>query len=334
MKKLSAILILLVLGAVAFSLCSYSVSEQEQVIITQFGKPVGEPIKEAGLKFKLPFVQTVNRIEKRVLEWDGIPNEMPTKDKTYIVVDTFGRWKISDPKQYFLRLGDERRAQSRLDDILGSETRNVIANNNLIEIVRTTKDREPDQDEALVAAGAEMSVLPDIRRGREDLQKEIFERAIGKLDEFGIELLDLRVKRINYNNDVSRTIYQRMISERQQIAERFRSEGAGEAAKILGRSQKEVSKIDSEAYKEVQAIRGAADAKATQIYAEAYNQSPAASEFYGFVKTLETYESLLDSDSTLILSTDSELFGLLKGSDAGKAPQPRRPAPVSNDPFD
>jgi len=290
----------------------YIVRETDQVIITQFGKPVGDPITEAGLHWKTPFIQDINRFEKRILEWDGRPNEMPTKDKTYIIVNTFGRWKISDVKQYFLRLRDERSALSRIDDILGSETRNAIAKNELIEVIRTTKDRQPNQDATLADAPGNIGVLYPIVTGRAAIEKQILNEAAVKLAGFGIELLDVRFKRINYNESVRRRIYDRMISERQQIAERFRSEGAGEAAKIAGRSERDLQEIESEAYRTIQEIRGKADAQATEIYANAYNQSEAASEYYGFVKTLETYESMLNEDASLILTTDSDIFKYLK----------------------
>jgi membrane protease subunit HflC len=303
-----------VLMVLLFSI-TYTVAETEQVIITQFGKPVGEPISDAGLHFKLPYVQEVNRIEKRILGWDGRPNEMPTKDKTYIVVDTFGRWKINDAKQYFLRLRDERSAQSRLDDILGSETRNAIAKHELIEVIRTTKDRQPVRDETIVDAPGNIGILYRIDKGRAKIEQEIFEKAAGKLTDFGIELLDVRFKRVNYNQSVVQRIYDRMSSERKQIAERFRSEGAGEAAIIIGRKEKDLLEIESEAYKKVQTIRGVADAKATEIYAQAYNQSEDSVAFYAFVNTMETYEEMLDEDSTMILTTDSDIFKFLKRID-------------------
>ncbi len=301
----------IVLMILLFSM-TYTVDETEQVIITQFGEPIGEPISDAGLHFKLPYVQEVNRVEKRILGWDGRPNEMPTKDKTYIVVDTFGRWKIKDAKQYFLRLRDERSAQSRLDDILGSETRNAIAKHELIELIRTTKDREPARDETIADAPGNIGILYTIDKGRAKIEQDIFAKAAGKLTDFGIELLDVRFKRINYNQSVRQRIFDRMISERQQIAERFRSEGAGEAAIIIGKKEKDLLEIESEAYKQVQTIRGVADAKASEIYAEAYNQSEESVAFYAFVKTMETYEEMLDKDSTLILLTDSDIFKFIK----------------------
>lgn len=312
MKNMSTaiLLVLLVLGGIVASGALYTVDETERVIITQFGKPVGEIINEAGLKVKVPFIQTVNRIEKRILVWDGSANDMPTKDKLYITVDTFGRWRIKDPLQYFLRLRDERSAQSRLEDILGSETRNAVARHELIEIIRTSKDRSPEVDPML--ADVDISILLPITKGRKRIEADIFDAASGKLEEFGIELLDIRFKRINYNESVRQKIYARMVSERDQIAERFRSEGAGEAARINGNKERELQKIVSEAYRTIQTIQGDADAEATDIYARSYNQSPAAADLYMFTKTLETYRSVIDSDTTLILSTDSDLMSLLK----------------------
>ena len=317
MKRFSistVVIVAVVLSILMFSV-AYTVSETEQVLITQFGKPVGDPISDAGLHFKLPYVQEVNRVEKRILDWDGRPNEMPTKDKTYIVVDTFGRWKINDAKQFFLRLRDERSAQSRLDDILGSETRNAIAKHELIELIRTTKDRQPVRDETIADAPGNIGNLYPITKGRAMIEQEIFEKAAAKLTDFGIELLDVRFKRINYNDSVRERIFSRMISERQQIAERFRSEGAGEAAKIMGKKEKDLLEIQSEAYKQVQTIHGVADAKATEIYASSFNQSEDSIAFYAFVKTMETYEEMLDKDSTLIMSTDSDIFKFLKRID-------------------
>ena len=308
---------LVFLGIAAFVLMSavYTVNEVQQMIITQFGKPVGDPVTTAGLKMKVPFIQEVNPIDKRVLEWDGSPSDMPTKDKLYISVDLFARWRIVDPLQYFLRLRDERSAQSRLDDILGSETRNAVAKHELIEIIRTTKDRVPLRDSLLAGAQqeAKMGSLVPIHKGRKLVEKEIFDAAAEKVQVFGIELLDIRFKRINYNQSVRPKIYDRMISERRQIAERFLSEGNGEAARIRGNRVRDLNKIQSEAYREVEEIRGVADAKATEIYASAYNQSPEAVEFYEFTRTMQAYQDIIESNSTLILSTDSDLFKFLKG---------------------
>ncbi len=320
MKKVagSFIVLLILAGIVVLFASAYTVNETKQAIITQFGKPVGDPVTSSGLHFRTPFVQTVHMIEKRFLEWDGRPTEMPTKDKTYIEVDTFGRWRISDAKQYFERLRDERSAESRLDNILGSETRNAIAKHELIEVIRTTKDRQPAQDATLVDTPGNIGILYPITLGRAAIEQEIFENAASKLTDFGIELLDIRFKRINYNNSVRQRIYERMISERQQIAERFRSEGAGEAAKITGKKERDLQEIESEAYKTVETIRGQADARATQIYADAFNQGDKSIEFYEFTKSMESYERMLDEDATLILSTDSELFKFLKDIKPGE----------------
>ena len=320
------IAMLVVLGIVAYVLMSsiYTVSEVEQMIITQFGKPVGEPVTSAGLKVKVPFIQEVNPIDKRVLEWDGNPSDMPTKDKLYISVDLFARWRITDPLQYFLRLRDERSAQSRLDDILGSETRNAVAKHELIEIIRTTKDRVPLRDALLTEAERDMGSLVPIQKGRKLVEQEIFTAAAEKVQVFGIELLDIRFKRINYNESVRPKIYDRMISERRQIAERFLSEGNGEAARIRGNRVRDLNKIQSEAYRQVEEIRGLADAKATEIYARAYNQSPEAVAFYEFTRTMQSYRSIIADNTTLILSTDSDLFKFLKGmSPDGDSPSPR-----------
>lgn len=306
----------IVLGAVILlSNSLYVLNMTEQVIITAFGKPTGDPVVEAGLHFRTPFVEKANRIEKRILAWDGLPNDMPTKDKLYITVDTFGRWRIKDPLQYFLRLRDERSAQSRLDDILGSETRNAVAKHELIEIVRTTKDRQPMIDDTLAEYAQASTQLLPIRKGRNILEQEIFAKAAAKLTDFGIELMDIRFKRINYNENVRAKIYDRMISERVQIANRFRSEGEGEAEMILGDMEKELQEIESEAYKKIQILKGEAEASSTEIYASAYNQSPQAADLYEFVKSLETYKAGLDSKTRLILSTDSDLFKYLKSID-------------------
>jgi membrane protease subunit HflC len=317
MNKLAPLLVLL--GAAAFVLISsvYTVSEVEQMIITQFGKPVGEPVTTAGLKVKIPFIQQVNPIEKRVLEWDGNPSDMPTKDKLYISVDLFARWRITDPLQYFLRIRDERSAQSRLDDILGSETRNAVAKHELIEIIRTTKDRVPLRDTLLTDAERDlnMGALVPIQKGRKLVEQEIFASAAEKVEVFGIELLDIRFKRINYNESVRPKIYDRMISERRQIAERFLSEGNGEAARIRGNRVRDLNKIQSEAYRQVEEIRGLADAKATEIYASAYNKNSEAVAFYEFTRTMESYKFIIAENTTLVLSTDSELFKFLKGMD-------------------
>jgi membrane protease subunit HflC len=324
---------ILALGAVFLILLyssAYTVGENEQIFVTEFGKPVGHPINadpeknEAGLHFKKPFIQSVNRIEKRILEWDGPTTEMPTRDKLYISIDNFARWRIADPKTYYEQLRDERSALSRLDDIIGSETRNVIASHDLIEVVRSDVDRKPARDESLVAANSNLGNLPPIRYGRNTLDQQILKAAQPKVRSWGIELIDVRFKRINYKAGVIEKIYARMASERQQIADRFRSEGAGEAAKIIGRKERDLLSIQSDAYRREQEIKGKADAEATGIYAAAYNSSPSAADFYQFLKTLETYQSTFSKDTTVILTTDSDLFRLMKSMD-GKATAPASP---------
>jgi membrane protease subunit HflC len=298
-----------VAGLVLLSSSLYTVDETEVAIITQFGRPVGQPVTDPGLHFKMPFVHTVNRLEKRVLEWDGPLTEMPTKDKTYIEVDAFARWRIADAARFFVAVRDERSAQSRLEDILGSELRTAVASHELIEIIRSDKSRVLPEDP--LNRGNTASVLPVARRGRLEIEKDIVAASSPKLQPLGIELLDARMKRINYNADVLTRIYQRMISERQQMAQRFRSEGEGEAARILGRKERDLREVESIGYRQVQQLRGEADAEASRVYAAAYGQSPGAAEFYGFLKTMQTWRTVLQG-SSLVLSTDSDLFRLLK----------------------
>ena len=300
---------------------AYTVKEYHQVVITEFGKPIGDPITEAGLHFKMPFIQKANRFDKRALEWDGAPNEMPTREKTYIVVDTFGRWKIKDAKLYLESLQEERRATSRINDILGSKTRGAVANHNLIEIVRTTKDRQPKfensdpvdvDDESSTEINREIVWKP-ISKGRSLIEQEIFVKAKEELSPLGIELLDIRFKRINYRPEVSRQIYTRMTTERQAISMEYRADGKGEGDRILGEMEKELLNISSLAYKQVETIKGEADALATATYASAYNKSKEAIEFYEFTKTMDLYRTALSSDTSVILSTKSDLFRFLKG---------------------
>jgi membrane protease subunit HflC len=315
-KTRVVVLVLIFAATLLASGSYYIVPETEQVIVTQFGKPSEHPVTQAGLHFKRPFIQDINRIPKQILEWDGARSEMPTRDKLYISVDIFARWRITRPLEYFRRLRDERSAQSRLDDILGSETRNAIAKHDLIEVVRTTKDRQPERDETLVKSDDSIGILHPIRKGRKLIEQEIQNTARAKLAEFGIELLDVRFKRINYNPSVVEKIYERMISERQQIASRFRSEGEGEAARILGNKERDLSVIESTAYKTVEEVRGAADAKATAIYAAAYSTSPEARALYEFVKTMDTYQKIIGQDDTLVLSTSDDPYRFL-GNAAG-----------------
>lgn len=286
----------------------YIVDETEQVIITQFGDPVGEEIAEPGMKFKIPFVQTANYFDKRYLEWDGDRNQVPTKDKKFIFVDTYARWQITDPLQFFKRLRDERGAQSRLDDILDGETRNAIASHDLVEVVRST-NRDPES-EATVTEIVEDS-LADIQVGRDSIQTAIQQLANRRAEDLGLEILDFRFKRINYVEEVRQTVYDRMISERNRIADKFRSEGQGEAARINGEKDRELKSIQSDAFRRAEEIRGEADARATAIYAEAYDQTNAARELYNFTRTMESYGKVFDDQTSIILSTESDFYRYL-----------------------
>jgi membrane protease subunit HflC len=290
----------------------YVVQEPQQVIITQFGKPVGDPVMTPGLNFKLPFIQKVHRFEKRFLEWDGDPNQLPTKDKRFIWVNNYARWRITDPLLYFQRLRDERGAQTRLDDILDGETRNAIAKYDLVEVVRSS-NREPMATE--VDAEDEVT-MEDIDIGRNQIRLEILANSQQRTEDLGIEILDVEFKRINYVAEVQRKVYERMISERQRIADRFRSEGQGEAFRIRGEKDRELLRIHSEAYKEAQEIKGNADAEATKIYAGAYNRSEDTRSFYEFLKTMEAFKTTLDKESLLVLSTDSDFYRFLKTSES------------------
>ncbi len=295
-------LALLVVGAAA----SFTIGEAEQVVITQFGNPIGDPITDSGLHFKLPFVQQANYFDKRFLEWDGSPNQVPTKDKRFIWVDTYARWRIVDPLRFFQRLRDERGAQSRLDDILDGETRNAVARYDLIELVRNS-NRNPD--DIPIEAEEEEVILNVIEKGRDQVSREILERAAERTADLGIELLDLRIKRINYVEEVQRDVFARMIAERQRVAELYRSEGQGEAARIQGERERELQRIQSEAFETAETLRGKADAEATGIYAAAYGRDP---DFYSFTRSLETYEKVIDAGTTVILGTDSEFLKYLE----------------------
>lgn len=300
-----AVILLIIVYSSAFI-----VNETEQVIITQFGKPVRDPIITPGIHFKIPLVQKANFFDRRFLEWDGDPNQVPTQDKRFIWVDTYARWRIKDPLLFFQRLRDERGAQSRLDDILDGETRNAIAKHLLVEIVRST-NRQPTLPEGFVSDEITSS-LQDINYGREKITREIFKAAADRTIELGIELLDIRFKRINYVEEVQKKIFERMITERKRIADKFRSQGQGEASKILGDRERELKKIQSGAYKQAQEIIGKADAEATSIYAKAYNQSAASREFYRFLKTMETYESTMSEKDWLVLSTEGDFYRYLQ----------------------
>lgn len=286
----------------------FKVKENEQVVITQFGKPVGKAKTTPGLKLKVPFTQKTNYFEKRFMEWDGDPNQLPTKDKKFIFVDAYARWQITDPLQFFKRLTDERGALSRIADILDGETRDYIANHNLEEVVRST-NRVPTPSGSI---GEEVGdTLSEIKTGRLDIQKLILQSANQKASDLGIIILDVRLKRLDYVEDVKTQVYERMKSERYRIADKFRSEGAGEASKINGEKERDLKTIQSEAYRKAEEIRGQADARATAVYAGAYDQSAASRNLYGFVKSMETFEKTFDSTTIIVISTKSELYKYL-----------------------
>lgn len=306
------LIILLVLAIVAIFIAStgtYVVNESEQVVVTQFGKPVGQPIVTPGIKFKIPFIQTTHFFDKRYLEWDGDPNQVPTKDKKFIFVDTYARWQITDPLQFYKRLTNERGAISRIDDILDGETRNYIAKNNIEEAVRSS-NRTPASSGVIGELIGDS--LTTIKVGRDKIQEMIQKAANAQAKDLGIEILDFRFKRINYVEEVQSQVYERMKSERHRIADKFKSEGQGEASRINGEKERELKRITSEAYKTSEEIKGKADGEAAAIYAQAYNKSQAARELYSFMKSMEAYKKTFDEQTHIILSTDSELFKYLK----------------------
>ena len=309
MNRILPIIILVALVIVAAN-ALFVVNEWEQAIITQFGEPVGEPVSTPGLKFKIPMIQKVHRFDKRFLEWDGEVAELPTKDKVFIEVDTYARWRISDPLLFFQRLRDERGAQSRLDDILGGEARKAIANHDLLAVIRST-NRSPAADESAPGVSTEFA---EIDQGREAIRQEVLVAGQNRTADLGIEVLDVQFKRINYGPQVLQDVHARMIAERQRIADLFRSEGQGDSAKILGDMERDLQRISSEAYRTAEEIRGRADASATEIYAGAYNQSSDSRGFYEFLKTMETFESTVDPDTWLLMSTDGDFYRYLKSS--------------------
>jgi len=280
----------------------YIVPETKQVVITMFGNPIGDAVDQPGLHVKVPFVHKANYFDKLFLEWDGNPNQVPTRDKRFIHIDTYARWRISDPLKYAERLFEETKAQSRLDAILDGETRNVVARFDLIEVVRSSTRAFAVSDEA---TEMDRTNLAEIKQGRSALAQLVLETANVRSKELGIEILDFRFKRINYVEEVRREVYARMISERNRIAEQFRSEGAGESARINGQKDRELKEITSVAYRDAQEIKGRADAEAADIFAEAYNRDP---DFYRFLKSMETLENALDDQTIMMLSTDGELL--------------------------
>jgi len=288
---------------------TFIVDERNQAIVTQFGKPIGDPVTSPGLHFKIPFIQVVQYFDRRFLEWDGDANQIINKDETLIFVDTYARWEITDPLQFFLRLRDERNAQSRLDDILDGETRNAVASNELLDLVRST-NREPEVTEEFLE---EIEVLEDIKVGRDAIEAIVLERANERVTDLGIRILDFRFKRVNYSAEVQQNVFERMISERNRIADQFKSEGEGEARAIIGDMERDLAQIRSEARREAQEIRGRADAEATRIYAESYNRNRQSRELYSFLRTMEAFEKTMDEKTTVILSTDSDFYKFLMG---------------------
>ncbi len=334
MHRIAApLLILVVLVLLIAGGTFYQVDETEQVVVTQFGDPTRAPITTPGLQLKVPFIQTVRRFDKRVMEWDGLSGQIPTLEKQSIVLETTARWRIADPLRFLQSVGDERSAQSRLDDLINSAVRDVVSSHLLIQTVRTfARELSPDEsdqgsDEQRAVSGTKpdtavlpttQDVAPEERLGRDKLTELMVKRARENLPNLGIELIDVRVKGVNYVREVEQQVYKRMISERQRIAARFRSEGDGASAKIRGEKERELDRLRSEAYRKAQETIGKADAEAARIYAESYSQDP---EFYAFYQTLEAYKQTLQKNSSLLLTTGSDFYRYLKYVD-GKLPQP------------
>jgi membrane protease subunit HflC len=362
--------VVVVIAAVLVLASLYVVHEGEQVVIVQLGRPVGDPVTEPGLHVKKPFIQEVRRFEERLLVWDGEPNQIPTKGREFIWVDTTARWRIADAKRFLESVATEQGAQSRLNDIIDAQVRNAVSSSSLVELVRSLPEEDEDAaappvpqenaeaeqppaedvpaeevpDEAAEEAADEEAAeepplvgeelpergvtqregweqvvgpgedatdrLPEeITRGREEITRVILAKAREIVPQYGIELIDVRIKRLDYVESVREKVYTRMISERKRIAAQFRSEGEGQSAEILGEMEKELRRIRSTAYRRVQQIRGQADAQATKIYGDAYSSDP---EFYAFLRTLETYEEKPNSDATLVITTDSDFYRYLK----------------------
>jgi modulator of FtsH protease HflC len=318
-RLMSLLGIFFLLTALKWGTLLFTVQQYETVLVTRFGKVI-RTIAAPGLHVKLPVIDVVQRFDKRILSWDGPPTECPTKDKLYLIVDCFARWRISDPFLYYNRLADERSALSRLDDILGSETRTAVATHDLVEIIRVTKGRKPLRDEELEKSGTVLpSALPDVEFGRGQIERQITERTRQKIADFGIELLDERFKRSKYNPAVAEKIIERMSSERHQIAARFRSEGKGEAANINGQKESDVAAISSGATKTALETEGKADAEAASIYAAAFN-TPEAQELYTFLRSLDVMRAAFEKDTTMVISTNSDLGRMLKSMAAAVTP--------------
>lgn len=308
MKKVILPGIIIVLLLIGLMSSAYIVDETEQVVITQFGRPIGEAVTTPGINFKVPLIQKANFFDKRYLEWDGDANQIPTKDKKFIFIDTYARWQITDPLQFYKRLTNERGAKSRINDILDGETRDYIANHDLVEAVRNS-NRTARVTDTLTEPSSD--TLIEIKIGRERIEKMILKTANERASDLGIEILDFKIKRLNYVAEVRENVFKRMNSERYRIADKFRSEGQGEASRINGEKVRDLKTIQSKAFEEAEMIKGRADAEAAAIYAEAYNQSAQARDLYAFLKSMETFENTFDEKTSIILSTDSDLFKYL-----------------------
>lgn len=307
-KKVIISVVVIVLLLITIMSSAYIVDEREQVVITQFGRPIGKAVTTPGINFKIPFIQDANFFDKRYLEWDGDANQIPTKDKKFIFIDTYARWQITDPLQFYKRLTNERGAKSRINDILDGETRDYIANHDLVEAVRNSNRRARVTDTLTEPSS---DTLIEIKTGREQIEKMILKTANERASDLGILILDFKIKRLNYVPEVRENVFKRMNSERYRIADKFRSEGQGEASKINGEKVRDLKTIQSKAFEEAEMIKGRADAEAAAIYAEAYNQSAQARELYAFLKSMETFEKTFDENTSVILSTDSDLFKYL-----------------------
>jgi len=310
-NKLTYVLLAVFIAAAVVYTSAFVVDETEQVVVTRFGKIVREPLTDPGLNFKLPFFDKVNKFPKNLLFWDGDPGQIPTLEKTYIWVDAFARWRIIDPIKFKQTVDTVFSAQSRLDEIIDPAVRNAVTSYRLIETVRRS-NRVLDTFEVGIEKDetADDRIRYVITAGREQIMLGILKQAQPKLDKFGIELVDVKIKRINYVDQVRNSVYNRMIAERKQIAEKFRSEGVGEARKIRGNKERDLKQIESEAYRTAEEVKGKADGQAADIYARAFGVDP---EFYSFLKTMEVYRETLSGDSTMVLSTDSDFLGYLKG---------------------
>ncbi len=314
MKNAKQTVMIILAAAIAMSILSafYILEEGQQAVIVQFGRPVGETVTKAGLHIKIPFIQDVRRFEKRLLVWDGDPNQIPTKGREFIWVDTTARWRIADARKFLENVATEAGAQSRLNDIIDSVVRDQVSSSELVELVRSSSWRIPGEEVLHeVPAEQEKELKKKISRGREEITRTILAEARKIIPQYGIELVDVRIKRLDYVESVREKVYARMISERKRIAAQFRSEGEGQSAEILGTMDKELRGIRSTAYRRVQEIRGKADAEATRIYARSYSRNP---EFYAFLRTLEVYGEGSTKNSVAILTTDSDFYRYLKSA--------------------